>query len=149
MAAAAEVNFLRMSEAKVRQWVEANPGRVNERDKNGCTPLVAAVWKKECLSLVVWLLDEKGADANASTNNGHICLHFAHAPDIVSALLARGADPIRVTRKQKWSPLMRQALSGTVDVVARLLQDPRVRATINVQDVAQPFITPADMEMQT
>jgi len=31
MAAAAEMNFLLMSEVELRQWVEANPGLVNER----------------------------------------------------------------------------------------------------------------------
>jgi hypothetical protein len=40
--------------------VEANPGRVNDRDKEGCTPLYTAAVSIRSLSLVVWLLDIKG-----------------------------------------------------------------------------------------
>lgn len=46
MAAAAEEDiplFDRMTEDKLRQWVEANPGRVNDRDNRGIAPLFAAV----------------------------------------------------------------------------------------------------------
>ena len=28
--------FRSMTEAQLRQWVEANPGRVNDRDREGC-----------------------------------------------------------------------------------------------------------------
>jgi len=60
---AAPSPFCDMEEAEVRQWVEANPGRVNGLDGHGFTPLYAAVcW--ENLPLVLWLLNEKGADAN-------------------------------------------------------------------------------------
>jgi len=145
MAAAAgdeTLHFVNMSEVELRQWVEANPGRVNHRDRNGLTPLTAAAWN-HTRSLVVWLLDEKGADVNATTTEGNTALHCASRPDVITALLDRGADPGRVNR-MKWSPLMRQALYGSVEVVARLLQDPRVRATVNMQDKeAQPFILPA------
>jgi hypothetical protein len=46
MAVAAQeevLNFEDMNEAELRQWVEANPGRVNDRDSDGRTPLYAAV----------------------------------------------------------------------------------------------------------
>ena len=42
--------------------MKANPERVNGRDKYGDTPLIDAARREEGLSLVVWLLDEKGAD---------------------------------------------------------------------------------------
>ena len=46
--------------------MEANPGRVNDRDRGGETPLIAAGSRWDELSMVVWLLDEKGADVNAN-----------------------------------------------------------------------------------
>lgn len=36
----ADVDFYRMNEAELRQWVEANPGRVNAMDVQGRTPLI-------------------------------------------------------------------------------------------------------------
>ena len=44
-AAAAPLLFRDMSEAGLRQWVEANPGRVNDRDSHfGLTPLIVAIF---------------------------------------------------------------------------------------------------------
>lgn len=75
-AAAAEMlSFEYMSEAQLRQWVEANPGRVNDRDSKCYTPLSAAAVREHSLSLFVWLLDEKGADVNATTVHGYTPLH--------------------------------------------------------------------------
>lgn len=48
-----------MDEAQLRQWVELNPGRVNDTDINGNTLLDSAARLKS-VPLVVWLLDEKG-----------------------------------------------------------------------------------------
>ena len=55
-----------MTEAKLRQWVDANPGWVNDRDMAGETPLYVAARFKRSLPLVLWLLDDKGADVNAT-----------------------------------------------------------------------------------
>ena len=132
-AAAAEMlEFADMSVEQLRQWVEANPGRVNDQDSEGRTPLSAAAGKEEGLSLVVWLLDEKGADVNATDSDGDNALHYARTPDILTALLNRGTDPI-MTDPYGMLPLMSQALTGSVDVVAHLLRDPRVRATVDAQ----------------
>ena len=124
--------FCHMSEARLRKWVEANPGRVNDTDSNGHTPLWAAVIRQEGLSLVVWLLDEKGADVNATTTIGATALHYAKSLDTLIALLDRGANPTIADRDGE-SPLIWHAFYGSVDNVARLLQDPRVRATVNAQ----------------
>jgi len=35
--------FFAMMEVELRQWVEANPGRVNDRDRYEHTPLFVAV----------------------------------------------------------------------------------------------------------
>jgi hypothetical protein len=69
-AAVADGRYFRdMSEAEQREWVEANPGRVNDRDSRGSTVLFSAACR-EGLSLVVWLLDEIGADVNAPWRMG-------------------------------------------------------------------------------
>ncbi len=135
MTAAADerLSFRDMSEAVMRQWAEANPGRVNDRDRDGYIPLYVAAWDSESLSLVVRVLGEKGADVNAPSSSNQTPLHIASSPDIASALLDRGADPARVST-DRWSPLMQHVQYGSADVVARLLQDPHVRATVNVQD---------------
>lgn len=78
VAAQPELAFHGMSERKLRRWVEANPGRVNDEDMNPSThytPLFVAVAFHESLALALWLLDEKGADVN------------------------RGADPTRRTSR--------------------------------------------------
>jgi len=87
------------------------------------------------------LLDEKGADVNATTALGTSALHYAKTLDILNALLDHGGDPTRIDFLG-WSALMHQMRNGTV--VARLLQDPRVRATIiKTRKATQLFITPA------
>jgi len=124
--------FWGISEAELRQWVEANPGRLNDADRRGYMALVAAAGDLQSLSLVMWLLDEKGANVNGTIENGISALHLAGSLDILTALLDRGADPIQPNRYSEL-PLMSQVIAGTIEVVARLLQDPRVRATIDAQ----------------
>lgn len=132
MAAAEELYFMTMDEAELRHWVKANPARVNARDVYGITPLVAAE-RKGGLSLVVWLLEEKGADVNGTTERGKSALHLARSLDILTGLLDRGAD-LTMADSGGGSPVMWHAARRTVEMVAHLLQDPRVRATINMQD---------------
>ena len=69
-----ELDFYEMDEAELRQWVEANPGRVNDRGRYGDTPLVAAADEFKSLPLVVWLLDEQGADVNVTAADGRSAL---------------------------------------------------------------------------
>jgi len=135
MAAAGEEDFWNMNEAELRQWVEAHPGRVNENrmDRWGLTPLYVAVYHLKSLSLTVWLVDAKGADVNAGSNYGKKTLHGAQSLDILTALLDRGADPTMLNN-DGMSPLMSQAIYGQFDSVKRLMQDPRVRASIDMQD---------------
>jgi len=135
MAAAAHSTpyFQGMNEARLRQWVEANPGRVNDRDKEGYTPLCAAVRFQNSLPLTVWLLDEKGAVVNATGKYGCTPPHDARSLDILTALMDRGANPNLPTHNGM-IPLMFQAAIEHVGHVACLLQDPRVRATIKMQE---------------
>lgn len=73
-----ELSFYEMSEAELRQWVEANPGRVDDRDRDGFTPSWAAVDSLRSIPLMTWLLDEKGADVNATYINGSTLLHSTY-----------------------------------------------------------------------
>lgn len=109
--------------------MEANPGRVNDRDSIGRTALYSAVWYKESLSLIVRLLDDKGTDVNGTDTDGHTPLHAAQSLDVLNALLDHGADPTLVTT-DGWSVLMHCAMRGEHDSVARLLEAPHVRATV-------------------
>jgi len=131
-AAAETLKFRRMTETQLRQWVEANPGRVDDRDNRETPPFIAAAALAD-LHLIVWLLDEKCADVNGKAKNGLTPLHVANSLDVLNALLDRGADPI-LASNDGLSPLMNCAIRGGVDVVARLLQDRHTRAIIDVKN---------------
>jgi len=80
------IEFRSLLEGELRQWVEVNPGRVDDRDKNGETPLYMAARSLKSLSLTVWLLDKKGANVNATTSSGSTALRWAESLDILTAL---------------------------------------------------------------
>ena len=129
-----------MKDFQLRNWVEANPGRVNDRDQDGRTPLYCAVTISgdyartyTPLQLALWLMDEKGADVNTKALRGETPLHATSSHDIFNALLARGADP-NSRRDDGSTPLMDHAVNNRVTLVTRLLEDPRVQAAINVQN---------------
>jgi hypothetical protein len=121
-----------MTAAELGQWVDANPTRVTDWDAAGDTVLYVAACRND-MALVLWLLDEKGAIVNNKTYWGQTPLCVALSLDMLNALLNRGADSIVLNRKNQ-SPLMLYAYYGTVHTMARLLQDPCVRATIDTQD---------------
>ena len=114
------------SEAQLRQWVEANPEKVNDTDKDKHTPLYVAAHYLKSLPLVLWLLDVKGADVDAQILRGQTVLAETDSFKNFNALLDRGADPT-LPDFDGMSPLTHHA--GTFsngDMVGRLLQDPRV-----------------------
>ncbi len=60
---------------------------------------------------------------------------YAFDLDILNALLERGADPTLPGHSIGRTLLMSHIMHGyNKDCIARLLEDPRVRATINVRD---------------
>lgn len=128
-------SFQEMTSAELRVWVEANRGRVNKRDRHQHTPLFSAVRWQNDLSLVTWLLDDKGADVNGTSSEGGTPLHAARSCEIISALLDRGADPNVMTTLcgVELSALMFRVGNGDVDCMVRLLQDQRVRDNVAVQ----------------
>lgn len=127
------LRFGGMTEAQLRQWVEGNPGRVNDTDKDNCTLLYAASSLLKSLPLVLWLVDVMGADLNTQVLRGQTALAIIDTLDILNALLDRGADPT-FPDFDGISPLMHHVIPIRVDMVNRLLRDARVRATVDKQD---------------
>lgn len=92
-------------------------------------------WLPRQSAIGLCLLDEKGADVNAKDHIGDAPLHLTDSPEIITALLNHVADPCLLS-DITLTPLMWHAYrsDGKVACVTRLLQDPRVRATVNLQD---------------
>jgi hypothetical protein len=83
--------------------------------------------------LVLWLVKEEGADVNATDATGlSPCLHCTTSLDVLNVLLGCGADPTLLNSKST-NPLMWHVLGQHADLITRLLQDPRVQATVNVK----------------
>jgi len=79
------------------------------------------------------LVDVKGADVNATESRGLAPLHVATSLGTLNASLDRGANPMAVSDDgDDWTSLMNQAHNGGVDILARLLQYPSVRASIDM-----------------
>ncbi|KAJ2356233.1 hypothetical protein IWW50_002837 [Coemansia erecta] len=77
--------------ARVKQLVEKDKSKVNEKDENGYTPLhAAASWKH--LQLLQYLLDN-GGDVDIVDSDGDTPLHICEDIKCAELLLARGADP--------------------------------------------------------
>lgn len=125
-----ELDFFDMTEAELRAWVEANPGRRNHVDTHGWTPLYSAVCRQASLDLTLWLLDEKGADVNARNQDRRIPLHGASTLAILNVLIDRGAILTKQDREGD-TVLMSQVCHADLEIVARLLQEPSVRAAVD------------------
>ena len=147
-AVAAEMPILgNMNEGQLRQLMEANPGRVNDKDERGLTPLCVAVDRIESLPLIMWLLDEKGAYMNDTSKFGSTPLHAARSLDILTALMDRGANPALPT-EYGWTPLMSQSAykrsrlwrASCKTRVSELLSTCRIAMAV------QHFIGPATIE---
>lgn len=124
-----------MTEAELRQWVEANPGLLNEWDGTTQTPLFVAADKFQDVPLILWLVNEKGADVNAAVDcNGMTTLHLAKSLDVIKALLDCGTDPTMQEQTGERNPLTHFLGRDTTcneDRVMCLLQNAQVRATVN------------------
>lgn len=131
MAVEGLLNFQSITETEMRQWVEANPGGINDKDSKGNTPLFVAAVHHASVQLVLWLVKEKGAGVNVQNNyQGVRALHKVKSLDVLNTLLALGADP-RLSCNRREQPLTRHIEEVNDDIVARLLEDPRVRATMD------------------
>ena len=119
---------------KLHLWIGAN---LNAKDKNGQTPLLAALWRKE----IVELLIAKGADVNAKNEHGQTPLHSAaYTGDkkIVELLIAERAD-FDVKDKDGWAPLNNAVKKGHEKIVELLLDK---GANVNI---LKSWQTPLDL----
>ncbi|MGH7832599.1 MAG: ankyrin repeat domain-containing protein, partial [Candidatus Binatia bacterium] len=85
---------------QLRDALGANPSAVNEKDKEGRTPLHSAAAGGN--AKVVAVLLEKHADVNARAPDDSTPLHYAAAGghlSVAELLLAAGADPHRKDKK--------------------------------------------------
>ena len=129
--------FGNMTELELRQWVNANPGRVNDRDLRKKTPLFRAI-DLNSVPLILWSVKEKGADLNAVDRHKHTVLYVVGSLEVFNALLECGADP-GLPDASNYTLLIMQFYYSRWDIVTQLLQDPRVHTTIVVQDLHQGY----------
>jgi ankyrin repeat protein len=120
--------------SEIKSLVE--DGIVNKaHEKTGLTPLI-----QSCLSnqfdAAKYLIDN-GADVNKPhAIYGSVPLHYSSMNNnvkLVDYLLQQGAEST-FTQPERWSPLFLAAQEGHVNVVKRLLENEKVRATINEKD---------------
>lgn len=86
----------------------------------------------ELLAFVTWLIDEKGANVNWTEGRLFTPLHIACLPELVGLLLDRGTDP-GFLNLISLTPLMSYVKCADTACVARLLEDQRGPATVNMQ----------------
>jgi hypothetical protein len=127
------ISFQHITPAKLRQWVEENPGHIEDWDCNGMTALCKAAWDMEDVALVQWLIDTQGANANSRSKCGLVALHGAMPGLMVRTLLERNADPTLVDDKGR-NVLMTQLVDNPYDCIVCLLEDRRVMDMINTVD---------------
>lgn len=120
--------FASMTEPELRQWIESNPKRVNAWDSYLYQPLHAAI-EMENVPLVLWLIKEKGADINGECP----ALFCARTVNMLNALLECGADP--ALNSDGLAVIDSLVHSSELEMVARLLQEPRAKANVNAQDI--------------
>lgn len=113
----------------MRQYLEAFPERVNIPDRDNWTALAFAThYELGSLPLVLWLLDEKGADINGRRIGGKPPIFSVQSLDVLEALLDRGADVTLPDDCYDRATLLMQQVRLTTDddieIIVRLLQDP-------------------------
>lgn len=131
VAAAVEMPPVTIEEL-IRRMVGTNPKNLNAGPFDKIPPLIHAV-ALPTLSLVLWLLDEKGAGVNAKCPAGRTALYRAKSVEILTALMEHDTDPTLLDHLRR-SALMLCVISRSPAEVEFLVRYPRARDTINLQD---------------
>lgn len=126
---AEDMNFLTLRVAQLTTWIVRNPRQSEARDSRGNTLLWAAA-RRGSYDLVSYLLVSRGVDVDGRTINGSTAIHHVIDAEVLGLLMDRGAEPV-VRNDKGWTPLMHHVRAGRPECVARLLEDPRVRASID------------------
>ncbi len=121
--AAANIVFSHLTSVQLRQWVEDHPGHAENRDSHGRTPLSAAVYRND-VALFEWLVDTQNIPI------GPDLLRSAGTSAMIRALLERNADPTLLNHGGG-TIVMSAVAAGLNGCVASLLEDRRVKASIN------------------
>jgi ankyrin repeat protein len=106
--------------------LERSPGRVNERNRSGLTPLMAAVRSTRSSDLVVVLLERFQANANICDNDGWTALHWSsntrEQVEQTELLISFGAC-VSAKEKRGWTPLHFAAYKGYLPVIKVLIKN--------------------------
>ena len=116
----------------VKMLLKANPDLVNNKDKNGWTPLRSAA-VMDHRDVAEFLLSSK-ADVNTRDNRGDTPLHTAAQfdyKDMAALLLAYKADVNAMDTNNGYTPLHRAAFGGHKDIAELLLTN---KADVDAKD---------------
>jgi ankyrin repeat protein len=91
---------------------------INDRDDEGCTPLLVTV-KKDHLPLAQYLV-EQGAEVNAHNKWGYSALHFVKSKAMAEFLVSQGAE-VNARENYGLTPLHDAVLEGYADIVEFLI----------------------------
>ncbi len=120
---------------EVQRRVRADAAVLEEREEElRMTPLIWAIFRQQ-LAIALWLIEHRGQhDLESRERGGQTAFHWAcwRGPlSVMKALVGAGANPTALDR-DGWTPLMRAAAYDHANIAAFLLQQPVVKATIDV-----------------
>jgi len=111
---------------EVLQELERSPERVNERNRSGVTPLMAACRSTRSSDLVIVLLERFHANANIGDNDGWTALHWSSNTreqiEQIEILISFGAS-VSAKEKRGWTPLHFAAYKGYIPVIKALIKN--------------------------
>ncbi len=120
--------------AEVQRRVRADAAVLEKRlEEYGATPLMWAIWEDKP-AIALWLIEHRGQhDMDFTDDDGRTALHHASRGSplsVMQALAVAGAN-LAALAQDGWTPLIVAAANNHANIVAFLLQQPTVKATID------------------